>query len=167
VFLQAAEEAIRADDIIGAANNYRLALQCVEDPFVRRKLDAVEELAKSLRHEKSLARARGAERSERWDVAAEQFAKAHEARPAAAVAERAAYALRRSGGDLRKAASLGEQAVALEPRNAAYRITLAEVYLAAGFAVRAEEEVKLALELVPDDARAQELAATIRKRASP
>ena len=164
VFLRGAEEALRAEDIIGAANNYRLALQCAEDPFVRLKYEAVEGLARTLRHEKSLARARAAERSERWADAAEHFARANEARPEAAVAERAAYALRMSGGDLKIAATLAEQAVERDGKNAGHHVTLGEIYLAEGLVVRAKSEVDLALDLAPDDPRGRELAAAIRKK---
>ncbi len=163
VFLQAASEALRVEDVIGAANNFRLALQCVEDPFVRQKYESVEPLAKALRHEKSIVRARAAEKGERWADAAEHFSKAHEARPDAVAAERAAYALRVSGGDLRTATALAEDAVALDGKNAACRVTLGEVYLATNSVVLAKAALEAALKLAPNDARAQQLASALRK----
>jgi curved DNA-binding protein CbpA len=164
VFLRAAEEALQRDDVISAANNFRLALQFADDPFVRRKLEAVEEVANARRLEKSLLRARAAERNERWDEAAHHFAKANEVRASAATAERAAYAFRRSGSDLQTATKLAEQAVSLDAKNVACRVTLGEIYLTAGLTDRAKAESDQALELAPKDPRAQELAALLRKR---
>ena len=45
LFTRAAEEALKAEDFIGAANNYRLALQNAEDPHVRARLEEVQQLA--------------------------------------------------------------------------------------------------------------------------
>lgn len=164
VFVQAAEEALRVEDVVGAANNYRLALQNTDDPFIRAKFEMVEELAKTARSDKSLARARAAERDTRWADAALHFAKAHEARPDAAIADRAAHALRMSGGDLHRAAGLAEQAVKLDSKNASYRVTLGEIYLTANLVTRAKAESARALELSPRDARALELAAALGRK---
>ena len=89
--------------------------------------------------------------------------RAYDLRADAAVAERAAYALRMGKGDLRRAVSLGAYAIAAEPNNATFRITLGEVYLAANLVQRAAEESAIALKLVPDDPRAKQLAAAIAK----
>ena len=163
LFLKAAEEALKVDDVIGAANNYRLALQVSEDAFIRQRFEAVDAFARTRRYEQSLERARKAEREKRWADAASHFARAYEARPEGAVAERAAYALRVSGGDLDRAAELAEQAVSLEPKNAAYRVTLAEVCFAANLTERAATEAARALELAPNNPGAKALAAAIKK----
>jgi hypothetical protein len=164
LFMQAAEEALRNEDVIGAANNYRLALQNSDDPIIRERLEMVDQLAKTARSDKSLARARAAERDKRWADAAHHFAKANEARPDASIADRAAYALRMSNGDLHRAVALAEQAIAAEPKNVGYRVTLGEIYLAAKLYTRAQAESARALELSPRDARALELAAAIPKK---
>jgi DnaJ domain len=164
IFLGAAEEAMKKDDVIGAANNYRLALQNTEDPEVRRKLEAIEEAAKSRHYDQSLNRARAAEKAERWLDAASYFAKANSARPDAGLAERAAHALRMSGGDLHRAAELAQQAILADPKNAGYHMTLAEIYLAAKLFTRAAGEAARALEIAPSDRRAKELAAALPKK---
>lgn len=89
--------------------------------------------------------------------------RAHEAKPDCDVAARAAHALRLSGSDLTRATELAKEAVAMAPRNAAYRATLAETYLAAGSPERAEEECAEALALAPKDERIRALAAKIAK----
>ncbi len=85
-------------------------------------------------------------------------------RPEAALAERAAHAIRMSEGDLHRAAALAEQAVAMSPRSGAYRVTLGEIYLAANLVTRASAEIARALELAPNDPRALELAAILPKK---
>jgi tetratricopeptide (TPR) repeat protein len=164
LFVQAAEEAMKVDDVISAANNYRLALEVSEDAFIRRKLEEVDELAKTRRRELSLARARAAERDKRWSDAALHYGKANDARPAAPLAERAAHALWMSNGDLDVAIRLGKSAVAMDPNNAAYRVTLAEIYVASDDVEHAAEHVDEALELDRGNARAKELSALVRKK---
>jgi tetratricopeptide (TPR) repeat protein len=164
VFVSGAEEAMRRDDLITAANHYRLALQSNEDPAIRAKLDAIEGTSRERVHARSLTRGRGAELGERWADAASYFGQAYAANPDAATAERAANALRKAGGDLRRAVELAEEAVRLEPKKAAYRVTLGEVCLAANLVKRAAGEAERALALDPGDAAAKALAAAARKR---
>jgi tetratricopeptide (TPR) repeat protein len=162
-FVRAAEEAVKVEDFIGAANNYKLALQIDEDPSIRERLTGVEVHAKAGRREKALVRARAAEREQRWGDAAMHFSQAHDAVPEAPIAERAAHSIRMSNGDLRRAAALAEFAVSQDPKNAAYRVTLGEVYHAANLPKRAAAESAKALELAPSDARATQLAAAVKK----
>ncbi|MBX3212780.1 MAG: tetratricopeptide repeat protein [Labilithrix sp.] len=161
--LRAAELALERKDPIGAANNFRLALQHRDDPFVRLKLEDADRLAKSVRFDRSVACARAAEDDRRWADAAIHYARAHDTRPTAEIADRAANALRASQGDLQRAATLAEQAVALDPKNARFRVTLGEIYLAARHLTRAAAHAEVALEIAPRDARAKELAAAIAK----
>ena len=164
VFVRAAEEAMKVDDVIGAANNYRLALQNNDDPQLRAKLEDVDDRAKTRRFELSMGRARAAERDRKWAEAAFEFSRAYDARPVPEAAERAAYALRMSEGDLKRAASLAELAVVREPKNAGYRVTLGEVYFAANDVERAAAEAERALALAPNDPRAKQLAAAAKKK---
>jgi hypothetical protein len=164
VFVLAAEEALKVDDVIGAANNYRLALQNGDNPTIRAKLEEVDERAKARRFELSLTRARAAERDKKWAEAAFEFSRAHSARPGAETAERAAYAIRMSEGDLRRAIELAEYAVSKAPKNADYRLTLADLYLAANLVERAAGETDRALSLAPNDPRAKALSAAVKKR---
>ena len=160
----AGEERLRANDIIGAANNFRLALEIFDDADVRKKLDAIDGHSRDLRHDASIARARICERGERWGDAAEHYIRANQARADAATAERAANALRISNGDLRLAATLAEQAVNADESNVEYRITLGEVYLASGFNVRAASEIETVISRAPQNARARALEARIKAR---
>ncbi|MCW5813293.1 MAG: DnaJ domain-containing protein [Labilithrix sp.] len=163
-WVRAAEEAVRAGDIVGAANNYRLALQMHDDPVIRQKLDAIDAHSRDLRHEKYLLKGRAAERALRWAEAADHYTRANEVRREASVAERAANALRLGNGDLRQATALAEQAVAHDAKNADYRVTLGEVYLASGLVQRAKDEADAAIKLSPSYARAKALVAAVRAR---
>jgi curved DNA-binding protein CbpA len=162
--VKAAEDAQRANDFVAAANNYRLALSHRDDPYLRTKLEEVDAKARVIRFEKNIGPARAAERDQRWADAATFLVRAFDAMPDADVGGRAARALLASGGDLAKAASLAEQAVALDKKNVGYRITLAEVHLAANKIARAEEVLEDARAIAPKDARVKELAAMIAQR---
>lgn len=163
MFVAAADEALKANDVISAANNYRLALQSAEDPAIRAKLAMVDEMAKERRFEICLFRARAAERDQRWADAAVDYTKAHSARPSGETAACAAYAMRMSDGDLNVATSLAELAVSKEPRNGVYRAILGEVYLGARLLERAAAESDVASSLAPDDPRVKRLAAAVKR----
>jgi len=163
VFVRAAEEALDRHDFVAAANNYRLAVQVSDDPALRIALEQADAKARVRVRETSLSAARSAEQSGRWAEAGEKYAKAHAAQPAAAVAERAANAMRLAGADLRAAARLAEQAVLAEPTNAGYRVTLGEIYFDAGLLARAAGESARATALAPGDARVSALAKLVAK----
>ena len=165
LLVKAAEDALRANDVVTAANNYRLALSYREDPLLREKYEDTDARARAIRFEKNITLARAAERAERWSDAATFFGRAYEARPDADVAARAGHALRMSGGDLERAAALAEHAVALDAKNLANHITLTEIYIAANRLAAAEAASSRALELAPKDARLKELAAMIAQQA--
>jgi tetratricopeptide (TPR) repeat protein len=163
LLVKAAEEALAANELGTAANNYRLALEHREDPRLRVIFEDVDARARALRFEKNIVPARAAERDERWGDAAIFLTRAHEAKPDCDVAWRAAKAFRQSGADLERAAMLAEQAVALAPRNAEYRLTLAEILLRTNRARRAQEECAAAARLAPKDARVAALTEAITK----
>jgi predicted transcriptional regulator/tetratricopeptide (TPR) repeat protein len=163
VFVHAAEEALDRHDFVAAANSYRLAVQCSDDPALKVALAETDAKARRRVRETSLAGASAAEQAGRWGEAAAKYAKAHTAHPEAWVAERAANAMRLDGGDLRAAARFAEQAVLAEPGNAAYRVTLGEIYFDAGLLARAAGESSRAIALAPGDLRAAALAKLVAK----
>src|ERR1019366_1512080 len=104
VFVRAAKEALDRDDVVTAAQNYRLAVQCSDDPALRAALDATDATARARVREKSLAGARVAEQAARWGEAGAKYARAYGAHSEAWIAERAANALRLEGADPHRAA---------------------------------------------------------------
>jgi hypothetical protein len=163
VFVHAAEEALDRHDFVAAANSYRLAVQCSDDPALKVALAETDAKARRRVRETSLAGASAAEQAGRWGEAAAKYAKAHAVHPEPWVAERAANAMRLDGGDLRAAARLAEQAVLAEPGNAGYRVTLGEIYFDAGLLARAAGESARAIALAPGDVRAATLAKLVAK----
>jgi predicted Zn-dependent protease len=153
VFIQAAKEALARDDVVTAAVNYGLAVQCTDDPAVHAAFAETDKKARARVYERSLALARVAEEAERWGEAATHYARAYGAQPEPLLAERAANAIRIDRGELHRAAQLAEQAVLAEPQNAGYRVTLGEIYCDAGLMTRAAGESGRASALAPDDAR--------------
>ena len=142
--------------MVTAAQNYRLAVQCSDDPVLRAALDATDATARVRVREKSLAGARVAEQAARWGEAGAKYAKAYGAQPEAWIAERAANALRLEGADLHRA----------EPQNAAYRVTLGEVCFDAGLLARAAGEAARAMAIAPNDPRASGLSKKVAAASS-
>ena len=165
VFVEAANLALAKDDLVGAAQHYRLALQCCDGPEIRSALAAVEGQASARTFERAMREATLAEKTERWDEAAHRYAKAYAAIPGAHVAERLANALRNHGADPRRAVKMAEEAVQREPQNVAYHCTLGEACGDAGLWTRARSEAERALALAPSDPRAKALAARAAKAA--
>jgi tetratricopeptide (TPR) repeat protein len=161
VFLNAAKEALARDDVVAAAGHYRLAAQCTSDPAVHAALADASGKAQVRIHAASLAQARLAESAGRWSEAAAKYARAHDIQPEASIAERAANAMRQDGKELKRAAQLAEQAVLAEPRNAAFRVTLGEIYCDAGLMNRAAGESGRASALAPGDVRVRGLASRV------
>ena len=116
------------------------------------------------RREGHLARARGAEREKHWAEAAEAYVRAHDACPAAALAERAAHALLMAESDLEKATQLATHAVDADEKNADYCVTLGEVHVASKRFDDAIQFFERAIELSPTHSRAIERAAALKNR---
>ena len=165
VFVEAAEQELASGNVVAAAAQFRLALACSNSPEIRAAYAAVEEMAVGRRFEMQKDQAEAAEREGRWADAAAAYTRAHATRGDARIAERLANSIRLKAGDLRLAAKLAEEAVQQEPTAAGYRVTLAEVYAAAGLDVRAQGELRRALELAPGDTRAQALATKLGQKA--
>jgi Flp pilus assembly protein TadD len=53
--------------------------------------------------------------------------------------------------------------VELEPRDASYRVTLGQVYLAAGLHLNARREIEVAASLAPDDVNIAKLVKAVRR----
>jgi hypothetical protein len=163
IFVEAAERELASGNVVAAAAQFKLALSCCKAPEIQSAFEAVEAMAIERRFELQKAAGEAAEKDERWADAAAAYGRAHATRTDATVCERLANALRRSAGDLRAAARAAEEAVRQDPTNPRYHVTLAEVYTDAGLELRAQAEVRRALELCPDDTRAQALAAKLRR----
>ena len=166
-FIEAGAAALAKDDLVTAANHYRLAIKYTDDPAVHATYTDLNQRSRDLLCDAYQKQARYEEQQQKWREAANSYAKALEGRPEDPnIAERAAAMLLREGRDLRKAARFAELSVQKNPNNAAFRVTLANVYLGAGLFLRARSELEQALKLAPADAKVKELLAHARKMVS-
>jgi tetratricopeptide (TPR) repeat protein len=164
-YLEAADSSSKINDPASAANAYRLALALdPSDLSVQESLRIAQAKASTLLADGYLKQAEYEERAERWADAARSYQKVLAGEPDnARLHDRAAHALLKAGTDLHKAAALAKRAVELNPSAARYRVTLGNIYLAAGLQLNARREIEAAASLAPDDASIGQLLARLRK----
>jgi curved DNA-binding protein CbpA len=160
-----AETAFAAGDVVTAANNFRVAASLLPgDAEVSRRAAEVQQRADGVLAETYLKQAGYEEKNGQWAEAARSWARVVKARPGDATAnERAAHALLKAGGDLHEASRLAKAACALEPKSAAFRVTLANVYLAANLGLNARRELETAAQLAPHDDTIQAMLKRVAK----
>jgi curved DNA-binding protein CbpA len=152
-YISTAEAALAAGDPIAAANAYRVASTLVPgDPEVAKAAEKTQGKAEEVLGDTYLKQAEYEERHKQWVEASRSWSRVCKARPDDARAhERAAHALLACGGDLHKAGRFGKRACELEPDKPALRVTLAQVYVAAGLPLSARRELETAAQLSPQD----------------
>jgi hypothetical protein len=153
------------NDLVAAANAYRVAVSFAPDDLeLKAAFDQTSKAADEILSEAYLRQAQYEERSEHWAEAAKSWARVAKARPEDAKApERAAHCLVKADGNLHEAAALAQRAAALKPRDAHIKMTLANVYLAAGLTLNAKRELEAAAQLAPDDGTIQALLRRVAK----
>ncbi len=146
--------AMARGDIAGAVQAYKKALEFApEDPDLKRALEKASTTAQAALAETYERQAHYEQKNGQWTEAAASWGRLAELVPGNSLAqERTAHALVQAKGDLHRAANFGRRAVELEPQNAAFRVTLANVYMAAGLQRNARRELEAAQQLSPDDA---------------
>jgi len=153
-YVATAEEAVSKNDAVGAANAYRLAASVDDDP-------ALQALAKDWTHRANVVLASSylkqgeyEAREGKWPEAARSLVRAAAGMPEEPnVLHAAAIALVRAQGDLHQAADFARRAVAAKPENTGFRVTLAEVYLAANLPLNAKRELEAAVKIDAKDAK--------------
>jgi curved DNA-binding protein CbpA len=166
-YVTRAEEALAAGDAVSAANALRVASGLApQDPELQRRAAEAKAKADEVLSETYARQARYEEKSNHFVEAARSWARVCKARPDDSLAhERAANAMVKAGGDLHEAARLGKRACELDPRSARARVTLAEVYLAAGLFLNAQRELETAAQLAPHDDNIQAMMKRVGKLA--
>jgi curved DNA-binding protein CbpA len=161
--ITSARGAANNGDLITASTRARLAAKL--DPRFATEAEELTRRAHAAMAEAYVKQARFEELEERWVAAAISWNKAHEGKPNdPVIAERAANALRLAKGDLHKAVRLAEMAARMRANDAAFRITLAEVYADAGLLKRARSELDVALRINPQEERGRALHDVLRAR---
>jgi curved DNA-binding protein CbpA len=102
-------------------------------------------------------------RHSQWLEAARSYVKAAAGMPSdPSVMQKAASALLKSGGDMHQAVDFAKKAVLLAPKRIEPRLTLIEVYIAAGLPLAAKRELEQAREIAPRDDRMMELSKRLK-----
>jgi len=155
-------------DYVAAANAYRVALSFDPDnEALKRDAEETQRLADEILSEGYLKQAKYEERSEHWAEAAKSWARVARARPNDATAhEHAAQCLVKANGNLHEAVALAQRAATLSPKSSHPRVTLANVYLAAGLTLNAKRELETAAQISPQDPTIQALLKRVAKGGS-
>lgn len=162
-----AEAATATGDHVGAANALRVALALMPaDADLERRAREAQQRADSILAETYAKQGSYEEKNGQWVEAARSWGRVAKAKPEDAPAhEHAANALLKASGDLHEASRLAKRACELEPKKASYRVTLANVYLAAGLALNARRELETAAQLAPHDDTIQGMLKRVGKPA--
>jgi len=164
-YLGLAREAEAKKDVLGAATAYRVAVNFLAegDPNLETARAVIAQADATL-SDTYLRQAQYEDRSEHWADAARSWQRVVRGRPKDARAhERAANALAKSKGDLHVAVQYAQKAVALEPENPEFKVTLAMVFIEAGLMLNARRELEAAAQLSPRNANIQALLKRVHK----
>jgi tetratricopeptide (TPR) repeat protein len=163
--IAAAEQAVGAGDWVAATNAYRLALQASpDDETLQTLLAETQTKANAILAEAYRKQAAYEEKAGKSADAARSWQRVTKVLPDEPEAYgRAAKCLLQTNTELRLAATLAQRAVALEPKRLEHRVTLAEIYLAAGLSLNARRELEAAARLAPDDASIEALLKRVGK----
>lgn len=164
-YADAAAASMAKGDVVAAANAYRVALSfdtnnaetiALAEEAQRKASDSlVESYTKQGTYE---------ERAERWPEAARSWSRVAQLRPNdPVVLERAANAVLKAEGDKHQAAEFAKRAIELSPDTIAYRITLANIYLAADLTLAAKRELETAAKLAPSNVAVQTMLKKLQK----
>lgn len=156
------EAATNSRDWSSAVNSYRMALQAAPDnQEILAKLNQAQMTADRELAPKFLEQAKYEEKDRRPERAARSFERAARGLNSAELYDRAAVCLLKATetdeNERRKGVELARQAVQLDNRNVAYRLTLARAYDKAGMKTSALGEARRALELEPNNDEAKQL----------
>lgn len=166
-YVTAGEEALARNDPVSAANAFRVAASLnPDDEQLQKRSTETQAAADTVLADTYAKQALYEEKVNQWAEASRSWQRVCKGRPNDAHAhDRAANALVKAGGDLHEASRLAQQAVALKPDNHHYRVTLANVYLAAGLALNARRELETAAQRAPHDDTIQAMLKRVAKTA--
>jgi len=166
-YIAKGQEALAAGDAVAAANSFRVAVSLKsDDPELERIAREAQAKAEEVLAESYEKQAIYEEKSAQWPEAARSWVRVCRTRPGDKAAhDHAANAIVKAGGDLHEAARLAQRACTLEPGNVHFRVTLANVYLAAGLGLNARRELETAAQQAPQDGTIQAMLKRVGKSA--
>jgi curved DNA-binding protein CbpA len=159
------QAALAANDPVSAANAFRVALSLrPDDPELERLARDTQAKADEMLASTYENQAKYEEQNSQWTEAARSWVRVCRVRPNDARAhERGANAIVKAGGDLHEAGRLAQRACTLDAGNTTFRVTLANVYLAAGLALNARRELETAAQQSPQDGTIQAMLKRVGK----
>jgi curved DNA-binding protein CbpA len=156
-YIATAEAALARGDSVAAATAYRVALTLSpDDAELERVAHEAQIKADAVLGETYARQGAYEAKTGQWVEAARSWARVCAARPTDADAHaHAANAIVKANGNLHEASRLAERACTIEPKRSRHRVTLANVYLAAGLGLNARRELETAAQLDPQDGNIQ------------
>jgi len=154
-YILAGEEALAKKDVVAAASAFSIAAKFApDDAALAMRYHEVKNEADKLLSASYAKQAVYEEKEGHWPEAAKNWQKIAKIEILDARAqERAANALLHcKDADLHQAAEHAKKAIAVEPQNIAYYVTLAEVYVKAGLTASARRALEVAMNLDPKHA---------------
>ncbi len=150
-YKQAGDLARGAKDMVSAANAYRVAVSFDgEDPELQRLFAMTQEAADMALAENYMKQATYEERNGRWAEASRSWARVAKAKPDnAGVQDKLANAILQAQGNLHEAADASKRAIEYGSAIVSYRLTLINIYLAAGLTIAAKRELEQAARMDP------------------
>jgi curved DNA-binding protein CbpA len=162
-YVEAANESLKTNPA-AAANALRLALTIdPENPEIIALHREAAQLAAVALADGYLKAGDYESRNGQWLEAARSYTRAAAGMPEdASVMQKAAHALLKSAGDMHQAVDFAKKAVALGPKRIEARLTLIEVYIAAGLPLAAKRELDQARQIAPGDGKITELSKRLK-----
>ena len=159
-----ANEAMAKGEWGTALAAFKMAMAAApNDDALRASLADAQAQATAQLSENYRRQARYEEKCLRWAEAARSWTRVAKVVPQDAEAhDRAASCLLKADGNLHEASSMAQRAITLDPQNPTFRVTLAEVYMAAGLVANAKRELEAALQMSPGNATIQTLLKRIK-----
>ena len=137
---------------MSASNALKIASSLApEDTALASRFAEVQAQAATTLASNYLEQAQYEEREGRFAEAARSYEKVARSKASPKILERTAFCLLSAKGDLRVAAEWAKKAVAGNPDDASFRVTLARIYLEAGLRQSAVAEFERAATLSPKD----------------
>jgi hypothetical protein len=164
-YRDAGDVAKSKNDPVSAASAYKIAASFLpEDAELQALAASSQKAADQILAENYLKQAHYEERSAHWPEAARSWAKVVKGRPnEPGFHDRLANAILHAEGDLHAAADAAKHAIELSPNSAPFRVTLVNVYVAAGLNIAARRELEAVLKAHPENAQALALMKRIQK----
>jgi curved DNA-binding protein CbpA len=153
------------NDMVSAANAYRVAASLAPDDEPLQKLaQATAEAAENVLVDTYQKQAVYEERTGRWADAVRSWKRvARNKQTDAKVWDRLAHAILESGGNLHEAVDASKKAIEYGSAIIGYRLTLIEIYLAAGLTIAAKRDLEAAIRMEPNSPAVQALLKRLQK----